>query len=559
MDKIKVVIRYENELKSITVDDNSMDIHAIKNLSMEDWFAASKNRSGWKGLKAQIFDMIEDDEAELVFQFIGPEKVKKDFVDLLKKYNLGNHADGIFDKEHIQQNVDNAEKYERLGEFDKAFQLYKENADKGDAEAQFYVAEYYYKFYNEEIVLSGEDKSNAFKKAAKYYEKAALQDHAKAQYTYYKLYHELKEEKELEDYLNEGLKEEKREHFLDNLISVFDQDRALIYLKRAAEHGNADAQYELGDCYNYGEGTEKDYNKAFKWYLKAAKQDHCLAQYAMGECYTNRYGTSKNLTEALAWYMKAAEQGYEKAQYTVGRCYENAYGTKKNPVKAFEWYLKAANQGNKYGQRAVGYCYDYGKGTTKNPEEAYKWYLKAAENGNSQAMCDVGICFDYSIGVKKDYSEAMKWYIKAVENGNDAAVFYLGKCFEFGKGVEKDYSMAINFYKMAADAESPDRDACYRIAEVYCEYFKTPQKKGKKGAAAIALAAAAVLVPVTNFITIPAAAVAYAFADGIIKDKTLLKSENGQEMIKYYKKAAELGHEEAKKKYEKYKKYLKQG
>ena len=79
MDKIKVVIRYENELKSITVDDNSMDIHAIKNLSMEDWFAASKNRSGWKGLKAQIFDMIEDDEAELVFQFIGPEKVKKDF------------------------------------------------------------------------------------------------------------------------------------------------------------------------------------------------------------------------------------------------------------------------------------------------------------------------------------------------------------------------------------------------------------------------------------------------------------------------------------------------
>ncbi len=139
MDKIKVVIRYENEIKSITVDDNSMDIHAIKNLSMEDWFAASKNRSGWKGLKAQIFDMIEDDEAELVFQFIGPEKVKKDFVDLLKKYNLGNHADGIFDKEHIQQNVDNAEKYERLGEFDKAFQLYKEAAELGNADAQYEV------------------------------------------------------------------------------------------------------------------------------------------------------------------------------------------------------------------------------------------------------------------------------------------------------------------------------------------------------------------------------------------------------------------------------------
>ena len=96
-----------------------------------------------------------------------------------------------------------------------------------------------------------------------------------------------------------------------------------------------------------------------------------------------------------------------------------------------------------------------------------------------------------------------------------------------------------------------------RIPHFYKPFYVYQYATGHS--AAIALAAAAVLVPVTNFITIPAAAVAYAFADGIIKDKTLLKSENGQEMIKYYKKAAELGHEEAKKKYEKYKKYLKQG
>ena len=330
MDKIKVVIRYVNELKSITVDDNSMDIHAIKNLSMEDWFAASKNRSGWKGLKAQIFDMIEDDEAELVFQFIGPEKVKKDFVDLLKKYNLGNHADGIADKDDIEQNIAYAQKHEHQGNFDKAFQLYKEAADKGNAEAQFYVAEYYYKFYNEEIVLSNEDKNNAFKKAAEYYEKAALQDHAKAQYTYYKLYHELKEEK--------------REHFLDNLISVFDQDRALIYLKRAAEHGNADAQYELGDCYNYGEGTEKDSEKAFEWYLKAAKQGHSDAQYELGECYRFGFGTEENPEKAFEWCMKAAKQDNSNAQYEVGLCYKTGYGTEENPEEAFKWFIKAAEQ-----------------------------------------------------------------------------------------------------------------------------------------------------------------------------------------------------------------------
>jgi len=534
----------------------------------------------------------------------------------LKKYNLGNHADGIADKDDIEQNIAYAQKHEHQGNFDKAFQLYKEAADKGNAEAQFNVAEYYYKFYNEEIVLSVEDKSNAFKKAAEYYEKAALQDHAKAQYTYYKLYHELKEEKELEDYLNEGLKEEKREHFLDNLISVFDQDKALIYLKRAAEHGNADAQYQLGRCYDYGKGIEKDPEKTFQWYMKASEQGYSKAQYDLGTCYEEGYGTEEKPEEAFKWYMEAAKQGDFNAQYEVGRCFIQGYGTKKMPEKAFKWYMKAAEQDNSDTQYEVGSCYENGYGTEKMPEKAFEWYMKAAEHGNpaaqfelgryyekgygtakdsakafewymkaaeqtisnvqrnyfrygtenmpsrtffkqymkARAMYALGDCFLMGIGVQIDFEEAIKWYMKAIENGYGSETDVLGKFYSI---IEENPS-AIQYYKKIAEELSTDGDAYFNIAEIYYKQFNSFKSKMGKGVAAGALIGASILIPVTNFVTIPAAIA--SLTTGItIKDKSFLKSEKGQEMIKYYKKAAELGHEEAKKKYEKYKKYLKQG
>jgi len=46
---------------------------------------------------------------------------------------------------------------------------------------------------------------------------------------------------------------------------------------KAAEQGNADAQYDLGAMYNFGEGMEQDNAEAIKWFLKAAEQDHADA------------------------------------------------------------------------------------------------------------------------------------------------------------------------------------------------------------------------------------------------------------------------------------------
>ena len=41
-------------------------------------------------------------------------------------------------------------------------------------------------------------------------------------------------------------------------------------LKKRAEQGNADAQYQLGLCYEKGQGVKQSPKKAQEWYGKAA-------------------------------------------------------------------------------------------------------------------------------------------------------------------------------------------------------------------------------------------------------------------------------------------------
>ena len=40
----------------------------------------------------------------------------------------------------------------------------------------------------------------------------------------------------------------------------------------AAENGDAEAQYKLGDCYDKAKGVTRDYEKAAYWFAKAAEQ-----------------------------------------------------------------------------------------------------------------------------------------------------------------------------------------------------------------------------------------------------------------------------------------------
>lgn len=80
-------------------------------------------------------------------------------------------------------------------------------------------------------------------------------------------------------------------------------------LKNKAEQGNAEAQYNLGVLYYYGEEVEKNLSEAVKWYRKAAEQGYARAQHNLGICYYNGDGVIQNNVKALAWVCAAYANG----------------------------------------------------------------------------------------------------------------------------------------------------------------------------------------------------------------------------------------------------------
>lgn len=63
----------------------------------------------------------------------------------------------------------------------------------------------------------------------------------------------------------------------------------------------------------------KDPVEAVKWYLKAAEQGNAKAQYLIGKYYAERniLSREKDLVQAVKWYRKAARRGSEDAQIAL--------------------------------------------------------------------------------------------------------------------------------------------------------------------------------------------------------------------------------------------------
>ena len=127
--------------------------------------------------------------------------------------------------------------------------------------------------------------------------------------------------------------------------------QAMLWYRKAADAGNAMAQFAIGNMYELGDcGLTQDMNQAVYWYRKSAEQGCAFAQYSMAIHYIN---DEKNYAEGAIWLRKAAEQGHDKAQFHLGAFYENGLGVEKNLEEAKHWYQKSAEQGNEDAKKKI--------------------------------------------------------------------------------------------------------------------------------------------------------------------------------------------------------------
>ena len=90
-------------------------------------------------------------------------------------------------------------------------------------------------------------------------------------------------------------------------------------LRQSAELGYVWAQIFYGRFLCKGIGTALDPAAAVEWFRKAADQNCPDAFYELGVCYENGEGVDRDLDKAIGWYRKALEGGFERAQSAIIR------------------------------------------------------------------------------------------------------------------------------------------------------------------------------------------------------------------------------------------------
>ncbi|GHV95066.1 hypothetical protein AGMMS50293_13860 [Spirochaetia bacterium] len=130
---------------------------------------------------------------------------------------------------------------------------------------------------------------------------------------------------------------------------AFPQDyaRAADYWQRAAKTGASEATGHLALLYLYGNGVEKDPQKALALLTQAAEADssNIFSWYNLGTLFLGGMGdvgVPVNYPEAIKWLEKAAEYGHLHAHHNLGIAYRDGLGVEQDLNKALQCFLMAS-------------------------------------------------------------------------------------------------------------------------------------------------------------------------------------------------------------------------
>lgn len=115
------------------------------------------------------------------------------------------------------------------------------------------------------------------------------------------------------------------------------------YLRKSAEAGYADAEYNLGMLYLTGDGVPKNTTTAYEWLFKASRREHPQAMYQTGSAYLLSPRSGSDLTEGRRLLEKALNAGVREARLPLARQMLKEF----DGEKALPFLYQLAFEGNK--------------------------------------------------------------------------------------------------------------------------------------------------------------------------------------------------------------------
>ncbi|MGB7440803.1 MAG: DUF2610 domain-containing protein [Coleofasciculaceae cyanobacterium] len=221
-------------------------------------------------------------------------------------------------------------------------------------------------------------------------------------------------------------------------------EKTINDIEKAAEDGDAEAQYLLGIAYHVGEGVAADPERTAYWLRRAAVRGFSRAQFAYGQRLYWGWGeTETSKTEGFDWWLVAAENGNASAMLEIGNAY--LYGREgvlvKDLAKAEEYFNQALSVGALEAETALGRLY-----TAKATEAQKSGDTEAFEQANEKRLA---------------------YYQKGAQKGSSTSMYWLAEMYRYGDYVKLDLQKAIEWYKKSTSAS--DIDAALALAKLYAD------------------------------------------------------------------------------------------
>jgi len=249
-------------------------------------------------------------------------------------------------------------------------------------------------------------------------------------------------------------------------------DERVYWLERAAQEGNGFAMYLLWQEY-----WDVDNEKAIAYLKQAAEHGiyHAHYELAMGYCsgeIGNRWdkvGFETDREKGFQLLTLAAEAGVTEAMYHLGRAYE--YGSVELPMdkqKAAAWYMQTRERGtcmameHLYAIENLAYMYEAGDDIEPNDELMFQLFHEAKDHPMNHyclySIWDAKLIKMYAEGrgTRQDIAKAWEMLHELREDceGYDIDWTYaMGLMYEKGYGVEKDLELAERYYAEARQLE----------------------------------------------------------------------------------------------------------
>lgn len=162
---------------------------------------------------------------------------------------------------------------------------------------------------------------------------------------------------------------------------------ARSWLEKSARQGDVPAM--AGLCalnYQYRDSTLDPSIEAYYWCNKAAEKGNADAQYMMGILYAQKTNSFYDLSKKIYWLNLAAAQDHTRALNELGITYETMSEAAQEPdqnddKKAKAYYEKAMSLGDAYGMANLSRLYYKGLGTKASLEASYTLARRAFLNG----------------------------------------------------------------------------------------------------------------------------------------------------------------------------------